>query len=734
MHAELFLDFSGPRAPAPATSLRRSGLDAVGDVPWGTHFCQFYATADDLLETLAPYFAAGLEANELCLWVTSEPLSVAAAKAGLSRLVPDLDRHLASGQLEILDYEDWYLGPNGFDADRVLQGWLGKLEDALRRGYDGLRLTGNTFWLEKDDWGEFARYEAEVCRALSAKRILALCTYSLEKCGAPEILDVVAHHEIALIRRGGRWESIKSLAYHRAEKALNESEERFRLLVQNVRDYAIFMLDQQGRIVSWNDGAERIEGWSAQEIVGRHFSVLHPAQSRDRQSLQRELDIAAANGLFKEEGERLRKDGSLFHADVLITPLRDEEGRLRGYAKVIRDVTERKLAERQFLANEARLRATIEGAVDAIVTIDETGAMLSLNTSALRLFGYQLGEALGRNVRMLMPEPYCSEHDRYLAEYRLTGQRALLQGARELVGRRKDGATFPIEIALSEASHDGNRLFIAFIRDLTERRKTEERIQQLRADRLDLLAQMATGVAHEVNQPLSAIANYLSAARRLLNKRPEAMADRIEEVLDSAAAQVMRAGQIIGQLRAFITSSEPDKTLQNLHDLIVEACEFMRTESQNANVEVECRLNAPSDLVILDKVQVRQVLINLKRNAIEAMLASERRRLVVTTTLVEGGMIRTDVADTGAGLSGDFARDLFEPFETTKEHGLGVGLSVSRSIVEAHYGKLWAEPNPYGGAVLSFTLPLADENAVAAARDIDGVCGVARATPHISLE
>lgn len=725
MHAEAFSDFSTVPPLEPGTSLRRSGLDVVGDVPWGTHFCQFYATADDLLETLGPYFAAGLADNEFCMWITSNPLEVEQAKAGLRRLVPDLDRCLASGQIEILDYEQWYLGPNGFDAGRVLQAWLDKMDEALRRGFAGLRLTGNTFWLERESWEDFARYEAEVCGALSPKRILALCTYSLEKCGVPEILDVIAHHEFALIRRNGRWESVKSLAYHRAQQALNESEERFRLLVQGVRDYAILMLDPEGRIVSWNDGAERIEGWKTEEIVGRHFSVLHPKDRREGQRLREELELAAARGLFKDEGQRVRKDGSLFYADVLITPLRDEEGRLRGYAKVIRDVTERKLVERQSMASEARLRATIEGAVDAIVTIDETGAMLSLNTAALCLFGYELGEALGRNVRMLMPEPYGCEHDRYLADYRRTGERTLLKGARELVGRRRDGSTFPMEITLSEACYEGHRLFIAFMRDLTERRKAEARIQQLRADRLDLLAQMATGVAHEVNQPLSAIGTYLSAARRLLNKKPQENVGAINEILDSAAAQVMRAGQIIGQLRAFITRSEPDKTLQSLHEVIRDACNFIEADVKSGGVAVTFRLNAPADLVIVDRVQIRQVLISLKRNAIEAMQTCETRELSVSTTLVEGGMIRTDIADTGAGLSEEVAHDLFELFRTTKEHGLGVGLSVSRSIVEAHYGELWAESNPGGGAVLSFTLPLAREEGEGAGLDADGVRDVA---------
>lgn len=704
MHVEATHGFSGPPYGRARKPLRKSGLDAVGNVPWGTHFCQFYATGEDLLDILAPFFMAGLEANEFCFWVASHPLGVEAAKSGLSKTAPGFERFLAEGRIEIVGSDEWYGGAGGFDAERVLRGWLDKLDVALERGFDGLRVTGNTFWLEKDDWESFALYEAEVGSVIGSRRILALCTYSLEKCGAPEILDVIANHDFALIRRDGRWQSVKSLAYHRAQQALSESEERFRLLVDGVRDYAIFMLDPEGGIVSWNDGAERIQGWSADEVVGRHFSLLYPgAEGRA------DLQFAATHGVFKDEGELVRKDGSTFHAEVQITPLCDDEGRLRGYAKVIRDVTERRRAERELTASEARLRATIEGAVDGIVAIDERGAMLSLNSAALRLFGYDLSESIGQNVKMLMPEPVRSEHDFYLAI------RSELQGAptsgegREVVGQRKDGSTFPLELTISEANCDGRRIFIGFLRDLTERRKTEARMQKMRAERLDLMAQMATGVAHEVNQPLSAIATYLSTARRLL-PRPETSAAQVDAILESAAVQVMRAGQIIGHLRSFITRGEPDKTLQSLHEVIQDACDFADVSAKTAKVDVMLRLQAEFDRVIIDRVQIQQVLVNLKRNAIEAMHASEKRELVVATSLAGEDLIRTDISDTGAGLSEESLSNLFEPFTTTKAHGLGVGLSISRSIVEAHYGKLWAEPNPGGGAILSFTLPLARED------------------------
>jgi two-component system sensor kinase FixL len=285
---------------------------------------------------------------------------------------------------------------------------------------------------------------------------------------------------------------------------------------------------------------------------------------------------------------------------------------------------------------------------------------------------------------------------------------------REVIGRRKDGSTFPLELTIGEARDDGGRLFIGFLRDLSERRRAEAQMRKLRADRFDLLAQMAAGVAHEINQPLSAIATYLGTARRLLLRRAQAAgaetAADLTGIMDSAVTQVMRAAQIIGQLRGFVTAAEPDKTLQGLHDIIREACAFVDLDRSDVKVTVTLDLTAPVDRVIADRPQIRQVLVNLKRNAVEAMQAACKRELIISTHLVEDGMIRVDIADTGAGLSAEMANLLFEPFVTTKTHGLGVGLAVSRSIVEAHYGRLWAEGNPGGGAILSFTLPLAGEH------------------------
>ncbi|MDD1753320.1 MAG: MEDS domain-containing protein, partial [Methanotrichaceae archaeon] len=190
--------------------MRHSGIEIVGDVPWGTHFCQFYETGQDLIEILVPYFQEGLIGNEFCMWVTSEPLQVDQAKAALRAAVPDLDRYIEKGQIEFLDYNQWYTRSGTFSADEVLQGWADKLNSALERGYEGLRLTGNTFWLEHANWADFTKHEETVNNVIGRYRMLAVCTYSLQKCGAMEILDVLTNHQFALVKRSGKWEIVES--------------------------------------------------------------------------------------------------------------------------------------------------------------------------------------------------------------------------------------------------------------------------------------------------------------------------------------------------------------------------------------------------------------------------------------------------------------------------------------------------------------------------------------------
>ncbi len=197
---------------------RKLGIDVLDEAPWGTHLCHFYDTKEDLIDVLVPYFIAGLENNEYCMWVTSEPLKAEDAKASLNKAVENLDHYVEKGQIEILDYSEWYPKSRKFDADEVLRGWVKKENQAVKRGFDGLRLTGNTFWVEKSDWSDFCQYEKAVDKAIGQYRMLAMCSYCLDKCRASELIDVVNRHEFALIKRHGKWELLESTRRKRVKK------------------------------------------------------------------------------------------------------------------------------------------------------------------------------------------------------------------------------------------------------------------------------------------------------------------------------------------------------------------------------------------------------------------------------------------------------------------------------------------------------------------------------------
>jgi two-component system sensor kinase FixL len=367
------------------------------------------------------------------------------------------------------------------------------------------------------------------------------------------------------------------------------------------------------------------------------------------------------------------------------------------------------LSTRDLLAREAHLKSILDTIPDAMIVIDERGLMQSFSSAAERLFGYTAAEALGQNVKILMPSPHRESHDGYLQRYFNTGERRIIGIGRVVVGARKDGTTFPMELAVGEMQSSNRRFFTGFIRDLTERQQTEARLQELQSElvhisRLTAMGEMASALAHELNQPLSAIANYMKGSRRLLENNPDERAATARDAIDKAAEQAVRAGQIIRRLRDFVARGESERRVESLGKLIEEASALALVGVKEHGINVRFNLEPDLDLVLADKVQIQQVLLNLIRNAIEAMEQSERRELVISTASGDNGEVVVSVSDTGPGIAADVASQLFQPFITTKRHGMGVGLSISRTIVEAHNGQIWVEPTTGGGATFRFKL------------------------------
>jgi two-component system sensor kinase FixL len=307
-----------------------------------------------------------------------------------------------------------------------------------------------------------------------------------------------------------------------------------------------------------------------------------------------------------------------------------------------------------------------------------------------------------------MPTPHREAHDGYLERYYRTGERRIIGIGRVVVGERKDGSTFPMELAVGEMRGKEGRFFTGFVRDLSERQEAERRFQELQSElvhvsRLTALGEMASALAHELNQPLSAITNYVTGSRQLL-ARDEPPLDKVRGGLDKASEQALRAGQIIRRLREFVARGETERQPEPLRQLLEEASALALVGARERGIDVRFEIDHEVHLVVADKVQVQQVVLNLIRNAIDAMEESPRPSIHIGARRYCEGMVEVSVRDTGPGLSEEVAARLFHPFVTTKETGMGIGLSISKTIVEAHGGRLWGENSVGGGAVFRFTL------------------------------
>ena len=490
------------------------------------------------------------------------------------------------------------------------------------------------------------------------------------------------------------------------------------LLIDGATNYAIYMLDTTGHVTIWNRGAERIKGWSQSEIVGRHFSSFYPAE--DIAAGKPEADLARAHkeGRVEEDSWRVRKNGSEFLASTTITALYDEAGALRGFGKVVRDITDQRASETALERREQHLRSILEAVPDAMIIIDEAGSISSFSAAAERLFGYSEADVLGRNVRMLMPGPDQQRHDSYLSNYLLTGTRHVIGNVRSTNAMRRNGETFPIELAVGETLSGGQRIFTGFIRDLTQRRKTELRLHELQSElihvsRLSAMGTMASTLAHELNQPLTAVTNYLETACDMLahHSSAELNLDLMRTGLEAAAGQSIRAGHIVRRLREFVARGDVEQRAEPLNALVREAANLGLLGAREADVEIVMTLCDEATLVRADRVQIQQVIVNLVRNALQSMSGSQTSVLTISTApaLQKPGCMEVIISDTGEGISSAMSDRLFQAFATTKADGMGLGLSICRTIIEAHDGRIWASIAPGGGAAFHFTLVRAEE-------------------------
>ncbi|MEW5900288.1 MAG: MEDS domain-containing protein, partial [Acidobacteriota bacterium] len=462
--------------------MRESGIDVIGKVPWGTHFCQFYETSQDLIEILVPYFRQGLAANEFCMWVTSDPLRANEAKAALKGAVPNLDRYIEKGQIEILDYSQWYTRSGKFSAGEVLQGWVDKLAAAMDKGYEGLRLTGNTLWLEQADWADFAKHEETVNSVIGQYKMLAICTYALQKCGATEIIDVVANHQFAVIKRQGRWEIIESFKHKAIEQALR-AQEKFSRKVMESSLNGIYIYDvQKSKHVYTNPEHDRITGYTLDALASlsrEEFFALFDPEDRPRiEAHINELCQAADEEVLEIEYRFRRADGQWMWCLSRHTVFeRDEMGRVQKFIGSFLDITERKRAEDAIRRAKEDWERTFDTVPDLLAILDSQHRIIRINKAMADRLGVTPGEAVGLRCYETVhgtssPPEFCPH-----VQTCQNGQQHVAEVHESRLGGDFIVSTTPLR---DDQAHLTGSIHVA--RDITERKRMEQVLLESQKD------------------------------------------------------------------------------------------------------------------------------------------------------------------------------------------------------------------------------------------------------------
>jgi C4-dicarboxylate-specific signal transduction histidine kinase len=608
------------------TDLRHTGIDVVGDMPWGTHFCLFYENEADLLETLACYCKAGLENQEFCLWVVAAPVTVEDARRALKQAVPEFDRYLAEGSIEILPARDWYLKDGLFDLNRVIAAWNEKLARSSARGYAGVRVTGDTAWLQKRDWKDFCEYEESLNHSIANQHLAILCTYPIAVCGAAEILDVVRTHQFAVAKRRGNWDVIETAGHKQAKaeiKRLNaELEQR--------------VLERTSQLTAVNEELRKevLERQRAEAALRRSEAYLADAQ--------RLMHVGswACNIVTREA----------IHSS-------DEHTRLFGFDPYGGAPSLDEFYERVHPEDRDRVISTLRTAARA-------------------------GKDFEMYFRVVLPDGT----EKYLYT----------------VGHQ----------VFKPSGEPGESLGITM--DVTERRRADEereRLRQLEADlahvtRVTTMGELTASLAHEIKQPISAaMTNAKTCLRWLDRDQPDITEAR--EAASRIIKDITRASDIMNRIGFIFKKGSPQRELLNVNDLIQEMIALLRNEAARYSISIRAKNANDLPKVMADRVQLQQVLMNLMLNGIEAMKdMTAARELTIKSEQEDNHQIAISISDTGAGLHPEQAEQIFNAFFTTKPQGIGMGLPISRSIIESHGGRLWIVAPSSHGATFQFTLPI----------------------------
>ncbi len=447
--------------------LRKTSIEVVGDVPWGTHFCQFYQTKEDLIEILVPYFKAGLENNEFCMWITSEPLNAAEAHKELQKKVRNLDDYIKKSQIKILDYNQWYTKKGHFDPDEVMKGWIEKEEYARKKGFDGFRITGNTYWLKKSDWEKFANYEAVANGVIARNRMLAVCTYYLDNCSPSEIIDVVSNHRFAIIKRENKWKIIQSSDRKRADEALQLSEERY-ALAQRAANIGSWDWNIETGSLHWSESIEPLFGFARGEFKATYEAFLECVHPDDRQYVIDSVNACVEDGKdYAIEHRIIWPNGTIRWVVETGNVIRNKKGQAIRMLGVVQDITERKKADEELIRSEETARAFLNATTDSGMLIDREGLIIDLNDRMARNLRRTRSDMIGTIIYDYIP-PALAEQ-RKAKGFEVASKRKPIRFVDQRENRWLENSVYPILDSKGEVGR-----FAIFSRDITERKRAEE--------------------------------------------------------------------------------------------------------------------------------------------------------------------------------------------------------------------------------------------------------------------
>ena len=448
-------------------------MDIIGNIPWGTHFCQFYQTKEDLIDILFPYFKSGLENNEVCIWITSQPLEVEEAKEALRRTVPELDTYLKNGQIEFIPYAKWNLQDSNFDSKSISNVWVEKLDQALTNGYEGLRLARNTFWLGKKVWNDFADYEEEIAKIIGNYPMMFLWTYFLDGYNTNKIIDLIINHQFALIKREGKWEHIENYKH-------KKREDKIQILANIVEssDDAIITKSLDGIITSWNKGAEQVYGYSAKEILGKPISILEPYILVEETKELVEL-IKQKDRIHHHETLRLRKDGKIINVSLTLSPILDVSENLIAVLVIARDITKSKKAEEKLKKSRERYKIVTEQIGQMVYDYDSRTGECIWEGAIEEVTGYSFEELQKFGKDFWVNNIHCEDKN-HVNEIFQNVKTTEGRFKEELRLKRKDGTYIYIENkGLSLKDHEGQFYgAIGILKDITSTKVAEIQLQE----------------------------------------------------------------------------------------------------------------------------------------------------------------------------------------------------------------------------------------------------------------